>query len=87
MKANLIKIGNSRGIRIPKTVLDECNFGETVEIIVKNHTLILKPARKPREGWEESFKEMAKNGDDQLDDLKDFREFNNEWDEKEWEWK
>ncbi|MAT53490.1 MAG: MazF family transcriptional regulator [Saprospirales bacterium] len=71
MEISVIKIGNSRGIRLAKAILDKYGIQDTVELILKEGYLILKPVRKPREGWEDAFKEMHQNGEDQLliDDL------------------
>ena len=65
MKVNIIKIGNSQGVRIPKTIMEQCGFKESVEMEIKDGNLILKPTQV-REGWAESFQNMAANGDDQL---------------------
>ncbi|GAB4245680.1 MAG: AbrB/MazE/SpoVT family DNA-binding domain-containing protein [Saprospiraceae bacterium] len=71
MEISVIKIGNSRGIRLAKAILDKYGIQDTVELILKEGYLILKPVRKPREGWEDAFREMHQNGEDQLliDDL------------------
>lgn len=86
MKANIIRIGNSRGIRLPKALLEECGFEENtvVEIISKNHQLIIKPykTKNSRAGWTEALQKMAKSGDDELLDVANVE---NDWD-KEWEW-
>lgn len=66
MEVSLIKIGNSRGIRLSKTLLEKYNFRDKVELILEQEFIILKPASKPRKGWEEAFKEMNEQGDDQL---------------------
>lgn len=81
MKIDIIKIGNSQGIRIPKTIMEQCGFGESVEMEIKDGNLVLKPT-KVRAGWAESFKLMAANRDDELliDDT-----IPTEYDE-EWEW-
>ncbi len=83
MKADIIKIGNSQGIRIPKTLLEQCNLNGQVDLQVDGDTLVIKPSRKVREGWEESFKAMSENVDDEtvLGD-----EIVNEFDDKEWTW-
>lgn len=83
MKVNLIRIGNSKGIRIPKPLIEQCGIGETVEITVRGNVLEVSPARKIREGWEESFKEMARRGDDVL---LDGEEEASDWDKAEWRW-
>ena len=83
MKARLVRVGNSHGVRIPKAVIEQCGFKDEVELSVKDGALIVVPARGLREGWDEAFKAMAAAGDDALlmpDDL------GTEWDEREWEW-
>lgn len=81
-KTKLIKIGNSKGIRIPKAMIDRLHLGEDVEVIVTNDHLEIRPGRKPREGWAEAFAEMAKHGDDQLLD----EPISTQWDTEEWNW-
>ncbi len=65
MKTKIIKIGNSQGIRIPKTIIEQCGFDNSIEMKVIDGSLVLTPT-KVRAGWEESFQEMAANGDDEL---------------------
>lgn len=65
MILEIVKIGNSQGIRIPKKILEECGIDRKLELEVKEHTIIMK-SLKAREGWEESFKKMHENGDDEL---------------------
>lgn len=83
MKARIIQIGNSRGIRLPKAVLDHAQLTDEVDIEAVPHQIIIRSAHAPREGWEEAFRLMAKRGDDALPDeplsLTSF-------DEAEWEW-
>jgi len=56
MQVNVVKIGNSKGIRIPKKVLDQCQVDDALELSVENNVIILKPVhRKPREGWAEAI--------------------------------
>ena len=66
METSIIKIGNSKGLRLNKTILEKYQIKDKVEIILENDKIILKPIDKPRKGWEEKFKEAAENGDDQL---------------------
>ncbi len=66
MKVDVIKIGNSHGIRIPKAILEQCQLEGTVEMQVEDQKLIILPAKKPREGWDEAFQKMAEEGDDEL---------------------
>ena len=79
MELQVVQIGNSKGIRIPKSLLKQYNFEEKVVVDLKEEGLLIKP-KKIRDGWAESFKEMAKNGDDQLI-LGDFK---NAFDDEEW---
>lgn len=66
MNADIIKIGNSKGIRIPASLLKQCGIDKKVEIEVKYNSIILKPIKSPREGWAAKFKGMAERGDDQI---------------------
>ena len=66
MELDIIKIGNSKGIRIPTSILKECGFEKKVSIEIHGDSLTLRPARRPREGWEEAFKRMRANDDDAL---------------------
>lgn len=85
MKTKIVKIGNSRGIRIPKSFIDESGLKSEVELEVNDGKIIIKPITKPRDGWEPAFKKMAKVGDDTLLDSEVITEQSN-WDEEEWEW-
>lgn len=64
MKAQIVRIGNSRGIRLPKSILEETGFREVVELRIVSGGLLLRRGRKPREGWEAAAKQMAERGDD-----------------------
>jgi len=66
MEASIIKIGNSKGLRLSKTILEKYNIKDKVELILEKGQIVLRPISKPRSGWEEEFKEMAENNDDQL---------------------
>ncbi|MCG6143286.1 AbrB/MazE/SpoVT family DNA-binding domain-containing protein [Leptospira bandrabouensis] len=67
MKAAVIQIGNSKGIRIPKTVLAECQIEGEVDLLVEDNKIIITPVKsKPRMGWEDQFKAMAKEKEDEL---------------------
>jgi antitoxin MazE len=84
MKTTIVKIGNSRGIRIPKPILQQCGLDAEVELEVHNGQLIVRRAGKTREKWAAEFKKMAEQGDDQL--LYADSGTASSWDEKEWEW-
>ena len=66
MEVSVIKIGNSKGIRFSKTLLEKYNIRDTVDLIMEKSQIIIRPLSKPRKGWEKSFKEMNENGDDKL---------------------
>ena len=83
MKINIIDIGNSQGIRLPKAVIEQCGFKDTIEAEIKNGKLILSANQKPRQGWKESFKAMAKSGDDKLLEPEFFHLSS---DAKDWKW-
>ena len=83
-KTHLIKIGNSQGIRIPKLLIEQIGLSEEVEIEAQTDQLIIRSAKKARQGWEESMVEMAANSDDRIF-LEDIRTAT-EWEANEWEW-
>ncbi len=64
MDISVISIGNSKGIRLTKTILEKYNITDSVELILEKGYMILKPKHEPRKGWEQSFKKMHENGDD-----------------------
>lgn len=66
MQANIIQIGNSKGLRLSKTILLKYGIQDHVEIILENDHIKIMPCKNPREGWGECFKEMAEQKDDQL---------------------
>jgi antitoxin component of MazEF toxin-antitoxin module len=65
MELALVQMEKSKGIRIPENILIKYNFKDKVVVDLKEDGLLIK-SKKVREGWAESFKEMAKNGDDEL---------------------
>lgn len=66
METAIIKIGNSKGLRLSKTILEKYNIKDKVEIILEKDQIILKPIATPRKDWEKAFEKMHKNNDDQL---------------------
>ena len=81
MITKVIPIGNSKGVRIPNHILKQLDILNHIDLSVdeNDNKIILKPIKKPREDWEESFKTMHKRGDDNLiiDDSIDLND---------WEW-
>jgi antitoxin MazE len=84
VKTQIVRIGNSQGIRIPKPLFQQTGLHGDVEITAKDDTLVIRRARKPREGWDKAFREMARRRDDAL--LDDAPPSLSSWDEDEWEW-
>ncbi len=80
MEVSIIQIGNSKGLRLSKTVLDKYHITDKIEMILENDHIILRPLKEPRKGWSEAFQEMHASGDDQLliDDVFDDENFD-EW--------
>ena len=66
MEISIISIGNSKGIRLSKTILEKYQMEGTVELILEKDCIILKPKKKARKGWEKSFKKMHDKGDDRM---------------------
>ncbi len=82
VKARVVRIGNSRGIRIPKVWVQQLGLGEEVELAVQGDRLVVRPARRPREGWQEAFRAMAAYRGDRLLDAP----LPTKWDKEEWQW-
>lgn len=83
MKTELIRIGNSRGVRIPKPVIEQCGLGETVDLRVENECVVISPGRRPREDWDEAFRAAGAAREDELL-LEGARA--SEFDREEWKW-
>jgi antitoxin MazE len=66
MHTNIIQIGNSKGLRLSKTLLQQYNIKDSVELILEKDHIKIRPIDKPRAGWSAKFKQMHENGDDQL---------------------
>ncbi|MBS1744602.1 MAG: AbrB/MazE/SpoVT family DNA-binding domain-containing protein [Bacteroidetes bacterium] len=66
MELSIINIGNSKGIRLSKTILEKYSISDKIELILEKGYIILKPKAEPRKNWEKAFKKMHENGDDQL---------------------
>lgn len=84
MKTSVVRIGNSRGIRIPKALLEQCHLRDEVELEVRDDHLLVRSAAKPRSGWAESFRRMHEQGDDALLDKEPLP--STQWERTEWEW-
>ncbi|HOY66595.1 MAG TPA: AbrB/MazE/SpoVT family DNA-binding domain-containing protein [Candidatus Ozemobacteraceae bacterium] len=85
LKTNLVKIGNSQGVRLPKAVLQQIHLIDEIEIEIKRDCLVLKPANNPRAGWDEGFKKAMKAIPDS--ELEAWEKLQLQNDEEEWSWK
>jgi antitoxin MazE len=85
MKASIVRIGNSQGIRIPKVVLEQTHLSGEVELEVRDRQIVIRSLKKPRQGWLQKFRTMAERGDDKLLDAGAV--IQTSWDKEEWEWK
>ena len=83
MNVELVRIGNSRGIRIPKPLIEQCGFGDTVDLRVEQGCLVIAPHREPRQDWEAAFQAADPSIQDRL--LLD-TVTPNDFDREEWEW-
>jgi antitoxin MazE len=83
MKLDIVRIGNSKGIRLPKALMEQCGFDRSVDVVVRDGTLHVKAARRARQGWDERFRAMAERGDDVLVDGESPP---TEFDRSDWTW-
>ena len=83
MKVKLINIGNSKGLRLPKTIIQQYKIGEDLQIELQEDGILLKPLTKPRTGWSEQFETAVKPIEKQE---KNWIEARNRFDKEEWTW-
>ena len=88
MRSKLVQVGNSKGIRLPKALIQAARLKDAVEISVEDGRIIISPVvriRNPREGWEEAIRrDIELNGPVPVDS--DWESMPNEWDDQEWTW-
>lgn len=84
MKAKIVRIGNSQGVRIPKIMLNDSRLEEDVELEIVDEGILIRPAKNPRQNWDAAFRRMAEDGADEqlLDDSTAHSTFEKE----EWRW-
>ena len=82
-KTRIVQIGNSKGIRVPKVLLEHAQLPEEVELEAEHGRLIVRAAQGPRAGWAEAARAMHARGDDQLLVATTSSQF----DEQEWRWR
>jgi antitoxin MazE len=83
MKVELVRVGNSRAIRIPKAIIEQCGFGDRVDLRVVRNTIVIAADRQPRDGWDQAFRNPGSSARDELllEGLPP-----NRFDSEEWEW-
>lgn len=84
MQTNLIAVGNSKGLRLPKAILAQCGIEDRVSLKITQEGLLISPVRSPRQGWEERIKEECCSTADA--ELNAFTEISNTFDKEEWTW-
>ena len=84
MKTAIVRIGNSRGIRIPKPLLEQCRLRDEVEMEIREDGLLIRGVAEPRSGWDDAFRRMRERNDDTLVD--EGSSAATRWDVTEWEW-
>lgn len=85
-RTRIIRIGNSQGVRVPRSLLEQAGFSEgdqAVELEVRQEGILIRHAKRARSGWAAQFAQMAEHGDDTL--LDDALQASS-WDEQEWQW-
>lgn len=82
--AKLVAIGNSRGVRLPKAMIEQAGLGDDIELEVVDGTIVIRRKRKPREGWAEAARRMAERGEQPLPETRDMTE--TEWMRDHWRW-
>ncbi|MEW6184103.1 MAG: AbrB/MazE/SpoVT family DNA-binding domain-containing protein [Thermodesulfobacteriota bacterium] len=84
MKANIIQIGNSKGVRIPKVLLEQARLGKEVELEVVDRKIVIHPSSGSRQGWDRKFSVMAGMKEEDL--IREDLWIENRFDRDEWEW-
>ena len=84
VKVPVVRIGNSRGIRIPKPLLEQLGVENEVELEVRRGQMVIRPAKHPRAGWEEAIKKAQASPEKDTLDADPF--LANRFDVEEWEW-
>ena len=82
MKARIVRIGNSRGIRLPKPLLEQAGLGEDVELELRDGEIVIGRAGSPRQGWAEAAQALAGRGEDELLE----KPVSTRFDREDWAW-
>jgi antitoxin MazE len=82
MKTRLVRIGNSRGVRLPKTIIAQAGLTDEVELGVQDGAVVIARTTSARSGWADAARQLRQRDEDRLLDPPTPTRF----DEKEWEW-
>jgi antitoxin MazE len=82
MKTRLVRMGNSRGVRLPKVLIVQAGLTDEVELEVRGNTIVIVAQKPPRSGWAEAAQRLRAEGGDALLDIPTPTKF----DETEWQW-
>ena len=66
MEVSVVQIGNSKGLRLSKTILEKYKIRDKVEMILEEEQIVIRASTNPKKGWDEAFKAINANADDQL---------------------
>jgi len=84
IKVKIIRIGNSKGIRLSKSLIEQYDMKDEVLLEAKKDSIVIRSVKNPRANWEKLFEKMRLRGDDVL--LDEGIEFASDWDQEEWQW-
>jgi antitoxin MazE len=82
MKTHLVRIGNSRGIRLPESLIEQAGLTEEVELRVEGRAIIIARAAAPRSGWADAAKQARQHREERFLEASTPTRF----DDEEWEW-
>ncbi len=82
MKAKIVRIGNSRGIRLPKLLIEQAGLDDEVELEIRDGKIVISRVGRPRQGWAEAAESLASRGEDELLD----GPVSTRFDREDWEW-
>lgn len=83
MKTRIVRVGNSRGVRLPKILLEQARLADEVELHAEPGRIVIRALRQPRAGWADAARRMHERRDDELLEPPTPTRFEHE----EWEWR
>lgn len=84
MNLDLIDIGNSKGIRLPKPVIEACGIDKHLQLVIEDGKIIITPLKSLRAGWNDAFKKARADKPDSV--VSEFSEISNDFDQNDWTW-